>query len=172
MRFGWLLNLVSAPVLMAFTQGAALLIIGSQLPDLLGLEGRWFHAWNLSAWHLPSAAFGLSCLVLLTLAKRWMPAFPSVLVIVVASAGVSVWAGFESSGGAVVDPLPEGLPALSIPGLLDWKTLQNLLLPTFRMDAELDFASASDLLRAVSEHMAAHPDTHHVCLFAHPINRI
>jgi SulP family sulfate permease len=130
MRFGWLLNLVSAPVLMAFTQGAALLIIGSQLPALLGLDGSWPQLWNLSAWHLPSAAFGLSCLVLLTLAKRWKPAFPTVLVIVMASAGMSFWTGFELGGGVVVGALPEGLPALYLPELPGWKTLQNLLLPT------------------------------------------
>src|SRR5574343_736471 len=48
LRFGWLLNLVSAPVLMAFTQAAAVLIVASQLPALLGLsaglrvwEGGW-----------------------------------------------------------------------------------------------------------------------------------
>jgi len=41
-----------------------------------------------------------------------------------------------------------------------------------RMDDELDFASASALERAVVEHLAAHPDVRHICLFAHPINRI
>ena len=38
-RFGWLLNLVSTPVLMAFTHGTAALIIATQAPHLLGLEG-------------------------------------------------------------------------------------------------------------------------------------
>ena len=129
-RFGWLLNLVSAPVLMAFTQGAALLIISSQLPSLLGLHGNWHQLENLSALHLPSAAFGLSCIALLTLAKRWKPTFPAVLLIVVASAGVSFWSGFEAGGGAVVGALPEGLPTLYIPKVPDWKTVQTLLLPT------------------------------------------
>lgn len=41
-----------------------------------------------------------------------------------------------------------------------------------RMDDELDFASASALERAVLEHLAAHPEVRHVCLFAQPINRI
>nr|WP_328700397.1 sodium-independent anion transporter [Caenimonas soli] len=40
------------------------------------------------------------------------------------------------------------------------------------MDAELDFASAAAFERAVVEHLAEHPDTHHICLFAQPINRI
>jgi SulP family sulfate permease len=41
-----------------------------------------------------------------------------------------------------------------------------------RMDDELDFASASAFERAIVEHLAAHPDVRHVCLFAHPINRV
>jgi len=41
-----------------------------------------------------------------------------------------------------------------------------------RMDAELDFASASALERTVMEHLARHPGTRQVCLFAQPINRI
>jgi SulP family sulfate permease len=41
-----------------------------------------------------------------------------------------------------------------------------------RMDAELDFAAASTLERAVMEHLGKHPNVAHVCLFAQPINRI
>lgn len=41
-----------------------------------------------------------------------------------------------------------------------------------RMDAELDFAAASALERNIVSHLAQHPDVRHVCLFAHPINRI
>lgn len=39
-RFGWLLRLVNSPVLIGFTQGAAVLIAISQLPALLGFTGR------------------------------------------------------------------------------------------------------------------------------------
>ena len=41
-----------------------------------------------------------------------------------------------------------------------------------RMDAELDFAAASDFERAIADHLARHRDTQHVCLFAQPINRM
>ena len=41
-----------------------------------------------------------------------------------------------------------------------------------RMDAELDFASASTLERAVSVALALRPDLTDVCLFAQPINRV
>ncbi len=131
MRFGWLLNLVNAPVLTAFTQAAAVLIIASQLPDLLGLRDWASLASNaLQAWHLPSLAFGLGTLALLLLARRWRPAFPSVLLIVLAAAGLSRGLGFEASGGQVVGALPAGLPALSMPALPEWSVLGQLLLPT------------------------------------------
>ena len=41
-----------------------------------------------------------------------------------------------------------------------------------RMDDELDFASASAFERTIVEHLAAHPQVRHVCLFAQPVNRI
>lgn len=131
MRFGWLLNLVNAPVLTAFTQAAALLIIGSQLPDMLGLQDwRQLASAGWSAWHLPSLAFGLGTLVLLLAARRWRPAFPSVLLIVLGAAGLSAWLGFEAGGGRVVVALPAGLPALALPALPELDVLGQLLLPT------------------------------------------
>lgn len=131
MRFGWLLNLVNAPVLTAFTQAAALLIIGSQLPDMLGLQDwRQLASDGWSAWHLPSLAFGLGTLVLLLVARRWRPAFPSVLLIVLGAAGLSAWLGFEAGGGRVVGALPAGLPALALPALPELDVLGQLLLPT------------------------------------------
>jgi SulP family sulfate permease len=131
MRFGWLLNLVNAPVLTAFTQAAALLIIGSQLPDLLGLQDwQQLASAGLQAWHWPSLAFGLGTLALLIVARRWRPTFPSVLLIVLAAAGLSHFLGFEAGGGAVVGALPVGLPALTLPALPEWKVLSQLLLPT------------------------------------------
>ena len=129
-RFGWLLNLVNSPVLMAFTQGAALLIIGSQLPALLGFAQGWATLVSHPAVHLPTLAFGVVSLAALMLARRWRPAFPSVLLLVVGSAALSAWMGFEAGGGAVIGALPQGLPAFYAPGWPGWDTLGQLLLPT------------------------------------------
>ena len=129
-RFGWLLNLVRSPVLMGFTQAAALLIIASQLPAVLGVETGWQQWLAAPHRHAASKAFGLISLALLVLARRWRPAFPSVLFIVAVMAAISAWAGFEGAGGKVVGALPAGLPSLYLPGLPDWHTLGQLLLPT------------------------------------------
>ncbi|MDZ4188560.1 MAG: SulP family inorganic anion transporter [Hydrogenophaga sp.] len=129
-RFGWLLNLVNAPVLMAFTQGAAVLIIASQLPALLGLSGGWSALSQPQTVHLPALAFGLGSVAFLRLARRWRATFPSVLLLVVASAGLSAWSGFAELGGAVIGALPQGLPSFYRPAWPGWSTLGQLLLPT------------------------------------------
>jgi len=128
-RFGWLLNLVSSPVLMAFTQGAAVLIISSQLPALLGLAHGGSDLMHPGSWSLPSLAFGLIALAVLMVAKRLKPTFPTVLVVVVGSAALSWILGLEARGVALVGDLPQGLPALYQPHGLDWETLKQLVLP-------------------------------------------
>jgi SulP family sulfate permease len=132
-RFGWLLNLVNAPVLMAFTQAAALLILASQLPGMLGLTD--LSAAGLGAWmsapgvHAPSALFGLGALGVLVLARRSRPTFPSVLLLLLGSAGLSVITGFEALGGSVVGPLPSGLPMPYWPAWPGWAMQQQLAMP-------------------------------------------
>src|SRR5256884_4450464 len=51
MRAGWLLNLVTSPVLTGFTQAAALLILASQLPTLLGLRSTDRKSTRLNSSH-------------------------------------------------------------------------------------------------------------------------
>jgi SulP family sulfate permease len=131
-RFGWLLNLVTSPVLNGFTQAAALLILASQLPALLGLRTTWSALTSSPSFHHfdpTSAAFGLGSLGLLVLIKRWRPHFPSAIVIV-GLAGALSWAlGFADREGAVVGSLPSGLPQLYWPGWLSWEEFSGLLLP-------------------------------------------
>ena len=129
LRAGWLLSLVNAPVLMAFTQGAGLLIIGSQVLTLLGLPNDWSQLLKGPALHLPSLAFGIGSYIALALLRRWSRTFPSVLVLVVAAALISVWSGFETSGGLVIGELPTGLPPFSVPSWPGMETLASLLLP-------------------------------------------
>ena len=129
-RFGWLLNLVSSPVLTAFTQGAAVIIISSQIPAMLGMPQGWstfFHPQNL---HGLSLLMGVGSLIVLMLTKRWKPAFPTVLVVVLGAAGLSRLLDLPAQGALLVGDLPQGLPGLYIPHLLDWNTFSQLVLPT------------------------------------------
>jgi len=148
-RFGWLLNLVSAPVLTAFTQAAALLIVWSQLPALLGAPpGQpW---WAFPGLHLASTAFGLASFALLWLARRWRPGFPTVLVLLLGSSGLSRWIGFEADGGAVVGAIPDHLPGAYLPGWPDPSMLGELLLPVLAITL-VSFLETASSARVESE---------------------
>jgi len=132
LRFGWLLNLVTSPVLGGFTQAAAWLILVSQLPALLGLRTSW-HAWTVdpSLHHFDGRAlvFGLGSLGLLMLARRWRSSFPAAMVVIVLAALASWMMGYADADGAVVGHLPSGLPKLALPGLLTWPELNALVMP-------------------------------------------
>jgi SulP family sulfate permease len=107
---GWTLNLVTAPVLAGFTQGAAVLIIASQLPAMLGLKALSGSLEALNSAHWPAAAFGVGALAVLMLGRRVAPRFPSVMLVVVGAAIASALLDFGARGGAVVGALPAGLP--------------------------------------------------------------
>ena len=134
-RFGWLLNLVTSPVLTGFTQAASLLILASQLPTLLGLDGSLASlvtsAWQGGAltFNLKAGAFGIGSLVLMLLGKRLWPNFPVVICVVAATALASLGMAFEQGGGPVVGQLPAGLPSLYWPELPPLQTLYTLVMP-------------------------------------------
>ena len=138
-RFGWLLNIISAPVLMGFTQAAALLILTSQLPAMLGFKGNFYdmvtQLWTqLSHQQTPlfqhtAAVFGIASLAFLLLAKRLVPRLPAVVLLMLAASFISYSTGFESNGGAVVGALPAGLPSFYVPSMLSLDALGQLMLP-------------------------------------------
>ncbi|OJU89613.1 MAG: sodium-independent anion transporter [Burkholderiales bacterium 66-5] len=131
-RFGWLLSLVTSPVLNGFTQAAALLILTSQLPSLLGLATGWRAflqqpSWQALDWR--AAAFGLASIALLWMMQRWRRSFPAAIVVIALTATASWATGFAAHGGAVIGALPQGLPSLFLPGWLSWGDFSALIMP-------------------------------------------
>lgn len=155
LRAGWLLNLVTSPVLNGFTQAAGILILASQLPALLGLRTTWnafFSAPSLHHFDLRAAAFGLGGVALLLVLKRWRPGFPAAMV-VAGLAGVLSWAlGFADSGGDVVGTLPAGLPTLHLPQWLDSGEFAALIMPVLVISLVSFLETASS---AQAEHQNA-----------------
>jgi SulP family sulfate permease len=142
----WMLNLVSAPVLTGFTQAAALLIMASQLPALLGVAGG---LGGLLAALRPDAetlAYGVGSLLLLEAGKRWLPRVPMVLVVLALSAVISQATGFEARG-QVIGHLPTGLPALALPAWPTWDLLGALLAPALVLTlvSSLEMASSAKI---------------------------
>lgn len=126
LRQGWLMDLVSGPVLMAFTQAAALLIITSQLPALLALD---WSSGVLYSWHLPSAVLGVVSLAFILACKRLRPSIPAVFFLLVLTAAAAWLWGWDELGIGVVGPLPAGFPQLALPGNLSVQQLLELVVP-------------------------------------------
>ncbi len=151
-RFGWVLNVVSAPVLAGFTQAATVLIIWSQLPSLIGLQSSWPDFLDAPQVQVGALAFGLGALALLVIGKRLAPHLPAVMVVVVGAGAISYGSEFAARGGAVIGSLPSGLPSWYWPPLLPWGTLGALLMPAMVISlvSFLETASSAKVESATS----------------------
>jgi SulP family sulfate permease len=157
LRLGWLLNLLSVPVLMGFINAAALIICLTQIPPLLGLTlpnsqfllldvlRALSGAANL---HLSAAAFGLGSLATLMLLKRHLPRLPSVPAVVALATALAAATGFAAGGGPVVGDVPQGLPAFSLPPLRP--ELAVALLPAAFIVALMSFMEAASSAKLIS----------------------
>ena len=127
--YGWLINLISSPIMMGFTQAASLLIMASQVPALLGVRS-WDHAvatWPvwLTAW---PAWFGVGSVLLLFWLRRTLPRWPGVMLVMGAASVLGYAIGYAQHG-SVIGLLPSGLPALSWPDWPGWEQLNQLWVP-------------------------------------------
>jgi SulP family sulfate permease len=134
-RLGFVADLLSHPVLSGFTSAAALVIVSSQLRHMLGVDlvrSEFVHSVLLDAArrigdvHLLTLAIGGSAFVLLVLLRRWRPAFPWALVVVLGATLTVAVLELEAHGIKVVGDIPRSLPAASLPSL-EPSRLQELL---------------------------------------------
>ena len=128
-NYGWLINLVSSPVMMGFTQAASLLIMASQVPGLLGIQAwRWdVHSWSswLAGW---PAWFGLGSLAVLLLLRRFKPRWPGIMIVMGMASAIAYATDYQEHG-AVVGLLPAGLPDFYWPHWPGLDTLNQLWVP-------------------------------------------
>ena len=134
MRFGFVANLLSRPVIAGLTTAAAFIISFSQIGNLLGVElGRSQYVYvlvdqafaHLGEVHLLSLALGAGCIVLLVGLPRWMPQVPEMLVVAVLATVASWIYALPEAGVAIIGTVPSGLPLPDIPeiGITELRTL-------------------------------------------------
>ena len=152
LRAGFVADLMSQPITMGFSRAAGLLIIGSQLPKLLGAEPPvkgivGSTLWTLSnpgSWSLEPFAIGVVTLAIIILGRRLHALFPGVLVAVAAGTAYSIWSGY---GGAVVGDVPAVLPSISL--ALPWVYLPHLIFPGLVI-ALVGFAEPAAIARTMA----------------------
>jgi len=124
LRAGFLVNLLSHPVLAGFTSAAAIMIAASQLGGLTGLSIPRGHVHEMlidlaGAWpstHLLTLSIGGAAVVAGIGVRRIFPKLPVPMIIVVLGTLGSWLLGFGERGVQIVGAVPSGLPSPSFPG--------------------------------------------------------
>jgi SulP family sulfate permease len=105
-RLGVVVNFLSHPVIVGFTNAAAIIIGLSQLNKMFGLSlGSSGHfivdifsmLKDLGDTHLPTLAMGVTALLIIGVLRKKAPRAPGVLIAVVLTTSVSWWTGFDRS---------------------------------------------------------------------------
>ena len=158
LRMGFLVQLLSKPVINGFTSAAAIIIGMSQFKHLLGIQvpsNNQLHVLLIDIFgqldNTNGYALGLGVLSMIIIwgFKKWIPKFPGILVAVVLSILVVYWTRWDLNGLRIVGDVPEGLPAISFPRI----TMENIqtLLPTALTLALVAFLEAVSVAKAIQE---------------------
>ncbi|MBF0370700.1 MAG: sulfate permease [Magnetococcales bacterium] len=133
-RLGVVISFLSHPVIIGFTNAAALVIGLSQLSKIFGVKmGRsesfmndiWQVVLQVGDLHFVTLLFGVAAFTIMVVLKKKKPKYPNVLIAVSVTTIISWMIGFENMGGKVVGTIPEGLPKFAFPEL-DLATMAQL----------------------------------------------
>ncbi|MDO8931244.1 MAG: SulP family inorganic anion transporter [Rhodocyclaceae bacterium] len=115
-KLGVIVNFLSHPVIVGFTNAAAMIIGLSQVNKLIGVPmGRsehfiqdiWGVAKQVGDTHLPTLAMGATAIAIMWLIRRKAPKLPGVLIAVALTTTASWLIGFERNTTATIDQVAE-----------------------------------------------------------------
>lgn len=124
-KFGFIANFLSYPVILGYTCAAAIIIMVSQLENILGVAAdggnifnQIFHFIRLFAdWHWLTVSIGLIGLAFMIYPKRFFSRMPSGLILLLIGMLCSgVW-NAQGYGIDVIASIPQGLPEPRIPNV-------------------------------------------------------
>ena len=156
-RMGTLINFVSHVVVVGFTAGAALIIMGGQLKHLLGLtipSGGTFVATftgiarNIQSTNLYALGVGVFTVLTAVVTKHFFPKLPNMLVALVAASLLAFALGGELVGLKLVGDVPGRLPRPSMPDF-SIQAISDLLQPAFAI-ALLGLIEAVAIARSIA----------------------
>ena len=133
-QLGRLVNFVSHSVVVGFTAGAAVLIVTSQMPNVLGINiGRgdtFFQTWTFILTEAKSAneyvmVIAVGTLALALVLKYYFPRSPNLLLAMILGSLLSFSFEGPSRGVVLIGEIPGHLPPLSMPDF-SFATLREL----------------------------------------------
>lgn len=124
-RLGWIADYFSRAVLVGYIHGIVVILIAGQLEKLLGLSIDAEDpipqlvevAKEIGQASLVTFAVGVTSIVVLVLLRRFVPALPASLVVVVAGIAASGVLSLSDHGVATVGDIPAGLPSFVFPSV-------------------------------------------------------
>jgi SulP family sulfate permease len=164
-RLGTLVNFVSHSVVIAFTAGAAILIMTSQLKHILGIsipKGESFlHTWieifnQINHINYYVLTIALSTLISALLFKRFLPRLPYMLLAMIFGSLVSLLFDTQAHDIKLVGEMPAHLPPLSMPDF-SLATIRQLA-PEALAVALLGLIEAVSIARSIATRSHQHID--------------
>ncbi len=164
LRLGVMVDFLSHPVIIGFTNAAAVVISSLQLGKILGIDtesGNHLYEtlWNLvvaipEKTHIPTLLMSAFSLLLLVGFKKFTPKVPGILLTVVITILTSWLIGFDKMGGKIVADIQSGLPSFIFPSI-PTEHISALLLPAL-MIALLSFVEAFSIAKAIASKTRQH----------------
>ena len=115
-RLGTLVSFLSHPVIVGFTNAAALIIALSQVNKILGVATGRSERFLADVWgvlqqageaHLPTLFMAAGALAIMVAVRRYAPRWPGVLIAVVATTLVSWLSGYEKKSEAPISAIED-----------------------------------------------------------------
>jgi SulP family sulfate permease len=115
-KLGVVVNFLSHPVVVGFTNAAAIIIALSQVSKILGVSMPRSESFindivgvfrQIGDTHLPTLAMGLGAMLLMWATKKYAPKLPGVLLAVVLATLISWATGFERNAAGTLDQVAD-----------------------------------------------------------------
>jgi len=134
LRFGWIAEFLSAPIITGFLAGVAVIIIVSQLSDLLGLPpttGSTIHRLGEVINHLPdingwTLAIGIAVFVVIAVARGIDRRLPGAFVGLIGSSVLVAVLDLQAHGVAVIGTVANAAPRFGL-SELSWSSIGHVL---------------------------------------------
>ena len=128
LRLGTLMKFMPQPVITGFTAGIAVAIFSSQVKDVFGLDigalpadfiARWRSYFAHADTFNPAALMlSIAALLVIVALKRWRPAWPGFLIVVVLASVVVSYSGLAvETIGSRFGSIPSALPSFALPAI-------------------------------------------------------
>ena len=164
LKLGFVINFLSHPVVVGFTNAAAIIIGTSQLNKIFGVikgdgEHTYEQVWGTVAnaasnTHMVTLMIAIVAFVIMIAVKKYAPKLPGVLLAVAITTIIAWFIDFGGSvetggyGGAIVGFIPEGLPPLVIPGF-DFSIINQMIVTAITIGL-IGFMEAISIAKAMA----------------------